>query len=457
MSTASFPALRSFGRELRATALLALPLVLGHLSAGLIAFVDNVIAGRHHTDTLSAVSIGTALLWLPMLVPIGTLIAVTASVSQLHGAGREREIGPLFRQGIWLSAALGAGMFVFLTIAPMLLPALGTVPEIVPGAQAFLAAVRWGAWALPLFFCMRYLSEGMHWTPPAMIFGFGGLIVLAPLGYGLCHGRWGLPELGAQGLGIASALMMWVQAIGFAVYLGISPRFATIAPFSTFERPRWSVIAELLRTGLPIGITVLMEGGLFIVTALLISRLGTLEAAAHQIAINVSNLCFMLPLGLAEATTVRVGHAVGRQDTARMGRAIYAGYGIVLCTQLLLASVLWLEYQRLVHLYTEDVAVAALASVLMLCAAAYQLPDGIQVMSAGILRGMKDTRVPMFIAIFSYWAVGMPLGTGLGLGLGWGPQGMWMGLIVGLVVAALLLGWRVHTRFRQFVAERPFQ
>jgi len=436
-------------REVRATAHLALPLVLGHVSAGLIAFVDNVIAGQHGTATLSAVSIGTALLWLPMLVPIGTLIALTASVSQLHGAGREQAIGPVFRQALWLSAALGLVMFGFLSIAAKLLPAFGTVAEIVPGATAFLHAVRWGALVFPLFFCMRYLSEGMHWTLPAMLFGFGGLLVLAPLGYALCNGRWGLPELGAQGLGIASALMMWVQALGFACYLAKSPRFAQVRPFACFELPRWHMIADLLRTGLPIGITVLMEGGLFIVTALLISRLGTLESAAHQIAINVSHLCFMLPLGIAEATTVRVGHAVGSDDTASIRRAIWAGYIIVLCTQTVLAALLLCGHGWLVNLYTPDMAVAALASTLLLCAAAYQFPDGIQVLSAGILRGMKDTRVPMFIAIFSYWAVGMPLGAGLGLGLGWGPVGMWIGLIVGLITAALLLGWRVSVSYQK--------
>ncbi len=308
-----------FGAEVRATFLLALPLVLGHVSTGLIGFVDNVIAGHHHTDTLAAVTIGTALLWLPMLIPIGTLISLTASVSQLHGAGRDDEIGPLFRQALWLALGLGLVMFGFLSVVPPLLPAFGIAPDIVPGATAFLHAVRWGGPALTLFFCMRYLSEGMHWTLPTMLLGFGGLLVLAPLGYVLTYGRLGFAEHGAQGLGIASAIMMWLQASAFAFYLWRSRRFDRLQLFAHLEGPRWRAIADLLRTGLPIGITVLMEGGLFIVTALLIGRLGATEAAAHQIAINVSQLCFMIPMGVAEATTVRVGHAVGRGDAR--GRA----------------------------------------------------------------------------------------------------------------------------------------
>ena len=444
----SSPSTPRFGQELRATATLALPLVLGHVSTGLINFVDNVIAGHHGTRTLASVTVGTALLWLPMMVPLGTLIALTASVSQLDGAGRRAEIAPLFRQALWLALGLGLLMFGFLSAAPLLLGAFGIAADIIPGATAFCHAVRWGAPALVLFFCMRYLSEGTHWTLPTMVLGFGGLAVLAPLGYALAFGIGPLPEMGAAGLGAASATVMWLQALAFAAYLWTSRRFAPLGLFAHLEPPRWTVIRGLLATGLPIGVTVLMEGGLFIVTALLIARLGEVPAAAHQIAINVSALCFMLPMGLAEATTVRVGHALGAGDPGGVRRAARAGYVIVLATQLCSALVLLLGHDAIVAVYTADVAVAALASTLLLYAAAFQFPDGIQVMSAGSLRGLRDTQVPMFLAAAAYWGLGMPLGAGLGLGLGWGPQGMWAGLIVGLTAAAVLMGGRLAWRLR---------
>ena len=445
MTAPATPTTPRFGTEVRTTATLALPLVLGHVSTGLIGFVDNVIAGHHSTQTLAAVTIGTALLWLPMMVPIGTLIALTASVSQLNGAGRRDEIGPVFRQALWLSLGLGVLMFAFLSLIPYALRPFGIAPDIIPGATGFLHGIRWGVPALTLFFCMRYLSEGMHWTLPTMLLGFGGLLLLAPLGYAFAFGRWGAPEMGAAGLGVASAIMMWAQAIAFAVYLWNAKRFAGLKLFSHFEPPRRAAIAQLLRTGLPIGVTVLMEGSLFIVTALLIARLGAVPAAAHQIAINVSALCFMIPMGIAEATTVRVGHAMGAGDPGGIRRAAHAGYVIVLGTQALSGLALLLGHDAVVALYTRDVAVAALAGNLLLYAAAFQFPDGIQVLSAGALRGLKDTRVPMWLAVLSYWGLGMPLGVGLGLGLGWGPQGMWMGLILGLTAAAVLLA----TRFRR--------
>lgn len=440
-SAASTPSLR---HEIRTTARLAAPLVLGHVSTGLIGFVDNVIAGRHGTDTLAAVTIGTALLWLPMMVPIGTLISLTASVSELQGAGRDERIGPLFRQALWLSLLLGALMFVFLSLAPGALGVMGIAADIIPGARDFLHGIRWGVPALTLYFCMRYLSEGTHWTLPTMLIGFGGLLLLAPVGYVLTFGMLGFAGRGAGGLGLASALTMWAQAATFALYLSRSARFAPLALFARFDWPRWAPIRQLLRTGLPIGITVLMEGSLFIVTALLIARLGAVPAAAHQIAINVSALCFMVPMGVAEATTVRVGHALGAADIPGITRAARAGACIVLATQAMSALGLLLGHDWVVSLYTQDAAVAALAGTLLLFAAAFQFPDGLQVLSGGALRGLKDTRVPMWLAMLSYWGLGMPLGAWLGLVLGRGPQGMWAGLILGLTAAALSMGLRLR-------------
>ena len=442
----------TFRREVRTTAVLAAPLVAGHVSSGLIGFVDSAIAGHHGTATLAAVAVGTALFWLPMMVPMGTLMALPPSVSQLDGSGRRGEIGPLFRQALWLAALLGVLLFCLISAEALALAPMGIAPEIHPGAADFLHGIRWGVPALTLYFCMRYLSDGLHWTLPTMVLGFGGLLLLLPLGYALTFGRLGLPELGAQGLGLASAIVMWAQALSFALYLSRARRFADLCLFEGFfatrNRPRWAPIRELLKTGLPIGVTVTMEGSLFIVTALLIGHLGAVPAAAHQIAINVASLCFMVPMGLAEATTVRVGNALGRGLGAYgVRRAAFAGLALVLATQSLSALALLLGSHAIVGVYTGETAVAGLAASLLLLAAIFQLPDGVQVLSAGALRGLKDTRVPMLLAACAYWAVGMPLGAVLGLGWGgftapMGPRGMWIGLIAGLSCAALLLGTR---------------
>lgn len=453
--SASVPRPR-FRAEIRSSARLAAPLIGGHLATGLIGFVDAVIAGHHGTDTLAAVSVGTAMFWLPLMVPMGTLIALPAAVSRHDGAGRHDAIAPLFRQALWLAAALGLAMFALLSLLPLAMPAMGIAEEIRPGATAFVHGIRWGVPALVLYLCARYLCDGLHHTVPTLVFGFGGLLVLLPLGYAFTFGVAGLPEMGAGGLGVASAIMLWVQCLAAMAYLSRGRRFRALALLSRFEPPHWPSIRDLLAVGLPIGLAWLMEGGLFVTTALLIGRLGEMPAAAHQIAINVSSLCFMVPMALAEATTVRVGHAWGRGDRDGLRRAALAGYALALGTQALSATVLLTGHHAIVGLYTADVAVATLAASLLLYAAAFQFPDGLQVLSMGALRGLQDTRVPLALAALSYWGIGMPLGAVLGLGVGGlvapqGPTGMWLGLIAGLTVAAVLLG----LRFRLVSARMP--
>ena len=428
--------------EVRTSARLAAPLAAGHLSHGLVGFVDTVLAGQHGTTTLAAVAVGTALFWLPMMLPMGTLMALPPSVSQLDGAQRRDAIGPLWRQSLWLGLALGVLLFALMTVLPWLLGPMGISAAIIPGAIEFLHAIRWGIPAFTLYLCMRYLSDGLHWSLPTMLIGFGGLFFLAPVGYVLTNGLFGLPAMGAAGLGWASAAMFWVQLLAFALYLHVSPRFADLRLYARLERPQWPVIRDLLTRGLPIGVTITMEGGLFIVTTLLIGRLGEVPVAAHQIAINVATLCFMIPFGVAEATTVRVGHALGRGDRNGIRRAYFAGLALVLGTQAVSALIMLFGNHAIVGLYTADAVVGALAASLLLYAALFQFPDGIQVLSAGALRGLNDTRVPMWLAALAYWGIGMPVGAGLGLALGWGPKGMWLGLTAGLAVAAFLLSRR---------------
>lgn len=447
---ASSASLAPIAREVKTTFVLALPLVLGHVSTGLIGFVDSVLAGRHGANTLASVAVGTALWSVAIIVLIGVLLALPPTVSQLDGARRRAEIAPVFRQALWLALGLALLLFAFLSASTLLLPAMGVAPEIQPGATAFLHGIRWGVPALAMYFCMRYLSEGLHWTWPTMIFGIGGLALLVPLGYALMFGAYGFPELGAAGLGYATAIMLWAQALGFAVYLRVSPRFADLGLFERFDPPRWAPIRTLLALGLPIGVSIFMEGSLFIVTALLIGGMGEVPVAAHQIAINVASVTFMAALGLAEATTVRVGHAVGTRQPGNMRRAAVAGYLLVLGIQGVAGLAILLGNEWVASIYTRDAAVIALAAHLLLFAAAFQLSDGIQVVSGAALRGLKDTRVPMLLTAFAYWGVGMSLGAGLGFGLGWGAQGMWCGLVAGLTVAAALLGWRFYR-----LAQRP--
>ncbi|WP_290889159.1 MATE family efflux transporter [Arenimonas sp.] len=425
-------------REMRVSFVLALPLVLGQLSSMAMNIVDTVLAGRHGPVTLAAVGVGSAVWSVVILVSIGVLMAVPPTVSQLNGAGRRAEIGPVFRQALWLALALGFGLFFVVRAGALALEPMGITAEARPEAIAFLRAISWGAPALALYFCLRNLSEGVAWTLPTMVFGIAGLVLLAPLGWALMFGL----QLGAAGLGYAVAITLYCQCIALAAYLFHSPRFADLGLFARFDPPRWAPIRALLALGLPMGVSVFMEGSLFVATALLIGQLGTTQIAAHQVAILMASLCFMVPLGVAMATTVRVGHAVGAGDPSAVRWAAAAGYSLAMLAQTLSALVLVFAGVWLAGLFTRDPAVIALAALLMAYAAVFQYPDGLQAMSAGALRGLKDTRVPMFITVLAYWGVGLPLGYWFGLVKGQGAPGLWTGLILGLSVAAGLLGWR---------------
>jgi len=437
-------------RELRETFILATPLILGQLSSIGMNVIDTLLAGHLDARTLAAVAIGTGLWSLAIVAAIGVMLALPPSVAQLTGAGQRERIGPLFRQALWLAFALGLVLLVLVRNAAVLLGPIGIEPAIADETRKFLQAIAWGAPALTMYFALRGFSEGIALTRPTMYFGLFGLVLLAPLGYVLMYGRLGLPALGAQGSGIATATVLWAQALAFAVYLRLRRHYRLVAPFGRFDWPDWHAIVALLRLGVPMGVAVLMEAGLFVAAALLIGSLGANSVAAHQIAINVASVAFMVPLGVAMATTVRVGNAVGRGDADAVRSAGYAGIAATAFTQTISSLTMALFPLAIAKVYTDDAGVASTAAQLLLLAAIFQFSDGVQVAANGALRGLKDTTVPMAVTAFAYWGVGMPVGWWLAFRAGFGARGMWMGLIAGLTVAAGLL----FLRFTRMAPQR---
>jgi len=440
--------------ELRDTLVLAAPLVLGQLAAIGMNVVDAVLAGHFSAATLAAVAVGTSVWSLVIVAAIGVMLALPPSVAQLLGAGEHARIGGLFRQALWLACVLGIALLVAVRHATPLLRAIGIDEAIVADTSRFLRAISWGAPALTGYFALRGLSEGLALTRPTMYFGFLGLVVLAPVGYVFMYGGFGMPARGAEGSGIATASVLWLQFAAFATYIALRRRYHPYAPFARFDAPHPRAIIELLRLGVPMGIAVFMEASLFIVAALLIGSLGADAVAGHQVAINVASVAFMLPLGVAMATTVRVGLAVGRRDEAGVRYAGYVGIGVSLATQTGSCLAMALLPRQIAALYTNDPGVTALAAQLLLLAAIFQFSDGIQVTANGALRGLKDTTVPMVITTLAYWGVGMPIGYWLAFRAGMGARGMWIGLAAGLSVAAVLLFARFANRVRVRPAPR---
>jgi MATE family multidrug resistance protein len=444
--------------EVGATVRLALPLVLAQLAAVGTNVVDALLSGHFSAHVLGAVAVGTSVWSLAIVSGIGVMMAVPPSIAQLDGAGRRPEVGAVFRQALWLAAILGVLLWFGVRHAEPLIGLIGVTPSLRQDVGEFLHAISWGAPALTCYFALRGLSEGLSMTRPSMMFSLGGLAVLAPLGYVFMFGKLGLPPQGARGCGIATATVLWLEMLGFLVYVLRHRNYRGLNLLERFEWPHWRRIGALLHIGLPMAVTLLAEAGLFVATALLIGTMGEDIVASHQVAINVASLFFMIPLGLAMAITVRVGNAVGRNDARGVRYAGFCGIGLALLTQLLSAAAMLGLPHAIAALYTRNATVIGLAAQLLVLAGLFQFSDGIQVASNGALRGLKDTRVPMAITLFAYWGVGMPVGWWLAFRHGYGARGMWMGLIAGLTVAAVLLFtrfWRSAWRHRWAAAPPP--
>lgn len=449
-------------QELGATVRLAIPLMLAQLAAVGSNVIDALLSGHVGAHVLGAVAVGTSVWSLAIVAGIGVMMAVPPSVAQFDGAGRRHEVGAVFRQALWLALMLGALLWFAVRHAGPLLDVIGVTASLRPDVARFLAAISWGAPALTCYFALRGLSEGLSLTRPSMFFGFGGLVLLVPLGYVLMFGKLGIPPQGAHGCGIATATVLWLEMLGFLTYVLTHRNYRGLGLLERFEWPHVRRIGALLHVGAPMAVTLLAEAGLFVAATLVISRLGEDAVAGHQVAINVASLFFMVPLGLAMAITVRVGHAVGRGDARGVRYAGFCGIGLTLATQLMSASAMLGLPHAIAALYTHDAKVIALAAQLIVLAGVFQFSDGIQVAANGALRGLKDTRVPMLITLFAYWGVGMPVGWWLGFHRALGAHGVWMGLIAGLTVAAVMLfvrfwrsAWRERWRRHALVAEAP--
>jgi multidrug resistance protein, MATE family len=393
--------------ELRAMIRLALPLITGQLATMATNVVELVLAGHLGAHVLGAVAIGGSIWGMAVMSMSGLMMAVSPSVAQLDGAKRRGEAAPLFCQALWLAVAVGVGMGVILYFGgPVLARLTGISGELLPDIADFLHAASFAAPPLVLYFACRGLSEGLSLPRPTMLLGLLGLVALVPIGYWLMY----VLRLGAYGSGIAMTAICWLLFLGFALLIAWSPRYRGLGWHRRGLWPDFGVIGGLLRIGLPMAISVLMEAALFSMAGLAIGRFGDAAVAGHQVALSVASVTFMMPMGLAMATTVRVGNAVGRGDAAAVRRAGLVGIGLTLATQALSCTLMLALPGPIASIYSSDPVVLAGAVVLLQYAAAFQFSDGIQVASNGALRGLKDARVPMLITGFSYWGVGMPVG-----------------------------------------------
>lgn len=436
--------------EARTLLRLGAPIMVAQLSQTAMGFVDTLMAGRVSPRDLAAVALGNGI-WLPVFLALsGILMAITPMVAQLLGANRQRHAGATFQQGLWVSLLLGVLAFFSVRHCAWIFEQLDVTPALGALSQDYLNAISWGLPAILLYQLIRSFCEGFGLTRVVMKIGLLGLLCNIPLNYIFIYGKLGLPAMGGVGCGWATAIVMCIMLLAGAVYLWRSPAFAEAVPLGQWQRPNLAATRQFLRLGFPIGCALLIEVSMFTLIALLLASLGDISVAAHQITMSFTGLTFMLPLSIALAITIRVGHLVGAGETHQARLSALTGILLALGCALASCSLILVFAEAIARLYSPNPVVVALAAQLLMIAAFFQFSDSIQVAAAGALRGYKDTTWPLLLVFVAYWMIGLPSGYVLALtellGPAMGPRGFWYGLLLGLTLGAALLGTRLYCK-----------
>ncbi|HNG47888.1 MAG TPA: MATE family efflux transporter [Agitococcus sp.] len=440
--------------ELSALKILTAPILITQLAQAGYGFIDTVMAGQVSPLDLSAVAIGSSV-WLPLFLLIsGIVMATTPLVAAAYGAKQYSEIPRITHQALWLGLGIGLlGMWVIQHIS-FIFPLLDVPAHLQAKTELYLQGVSFGMPAVAIFCVLRFYSEALGHTKPIMLISLLGILLNIPANYAFIYGWWFIPKMGGAGCGWATAIVMTAMMLVLLAYVLWSNSFKQTRLLQHYFKPHLATIWQISKLGVPIGAAIFFEVSLFSCIAVLVSPLGELFVAAHQVSLSVTSMLFMVPLSLAISMTIRVGQAYGRKDIH--GILLTRQVGFIITTTIACCSALFIIFcsDYITRLYTPDSQVQKIAAELLLFAAAYQIFDALQVGAAGCLRGIQNTRSPMIMTLIAYWIVALPVGYGLAMWPLWhgqalGVYGFWVGLVVGLGVACGLLNWRLNSSLKR--------
>jgi MATE family multidrug resistance protein len=433
--------------ELRSLIRLALPIVAVQVGLMFMGVVDTLMVGRVSAAALAAVALGNLYFFFIAIFGMGVLFGLDPIVSQAVGAGDEEGIARAVQRGLVLALGLTLISLIPLLLVEPLIALLRQPADVIPLATGYVHAATPGMLAFFAFVVLRQTLQAMDRVRPIVVAIVAANLVNVGLNWLLVFGHLGFPALGPIGTGWASTFSRWTMllVLGVLTFARLRPYLRPAGRIVLQPRPLW----RMLRLGAPIGAQFQLEMGAFALVALLMGWLGTAQMAGHQVAINLASLTFMVPVGIAQAGAVRVGQAVGRGDPGGARRAVksalLAGTGFMALTGLLFL----LLPGPLTALYTDDPEVVVVAVALIPIAGVFQVFDGVQAVSAGVLRGIGDTTAPFVANLGAFWLIGLPVGIWLGFRTGAGPVGLWWGLVLGLALLALFLVLRVRFRMRR--------
>jgi len=446
-------AINGWTRELSATFALAWPLVIAQLAHTALTTTDVIMLGWLGPQALAAGTLATTFLMPFMVGAVGVVGAVAPLAAQARGARNIKAVRRIVRQGFWAAILLATLLIPFILQIRTIFGWLGQDPINARLAEEYIQVGVWMLYPALMVVALRSLLSAFDSTRAILVITVSGVFINAALNYLLIFGNYGFPRLELRGAALATMITSFIMFGLMLAYVLRHRRFKRFHILLRFWKPDWARFREIFRIGTPIGLTVLAEVGLFTAAALLMGLLGTDEVAAHAVALQCASMAFMVPLGLGIAATVRVGLAYGRGDVDGITKAGWTAFALG-TTFMLLSCILFLLFAPsivTIFLNPTDPANAhalSLAATFLVIAGLFQLVDGAQVVAAHALRGLSDTKIPMLLAIFGYWAVGLPVAYVLGFVLEWRGVGIWLGLAAGLAFVAVLLVARFAMRDR---------
>lgn len=430
---------QSLGFEVKQLLSLMLPILITQFAQAGFGLIDTIMAGQISAADLAAIAVGVGI-WMPiMLLCSGIMMATSPLIASAMGAKETHNIPTITHQALWIALFLGFIGMMILHIMPQFFHVLKIPENLHQKAGLFLHSIAFGIPAITLYTALRCYSEALGHPKVVTIISLFALPILIPLNYVFMYGFAFIPAMGSAGCGVANAILQWLMLFILVIYLSKAKAFQQVRLFQKFEKldPFW--FKRIVWLGIPIGLAIFFEVSLFSTAALVVSPLGEIVIAAHQIALSITSQLFMIPLSLALALTIRVGQYYGARNWFAMRQVQKIGFAVATffacCTMILL----WFGRDWIIHAYNKDSAVFDVAYGLIIYAIIYQLIDAWQVASAGCLRGMQDTKGPMWITLFAYWVIAFPIGVYLTRYSDFSAAGVWIGLIVGLVIACTLL------------------
>ena len=416
---------------------LAVPVMASQLGQVIVGVADNMMVGQVGYIPLAGASLGNAIFFFFMVFGLGVSFAITPLVGFAHGQGDKKQGGEVLRHGLFINTILGVILFVVVMIAANYLHLLGQEAAVVEQATPYMFVIGFSMIPFLVFQSFRQFSEGLSMTKVPMVVSVSMNVLNIILNYLLIYGKFGFPELGLLGAGIATLISRIMMAVVMVVYVLSSERFKPYLSGLGLKNLNIKLIKDLLRIGVPAGFQFVFEVGAFSMAAIMMGWISASTQAAHQIAINMASISYMTVSGLGAAAAIRVGNQLGKKNYKTMKKAVLTLVAMGIALMIVFAIVFILGRDVLPLLYNDKVEVVKVASSLLIIAALFQISDGVQVISLGGLRGMKDVKVPTWITFFAYWVVALPLGYVLAFKYDYGADGIWFALFLGLTIAAI--------------------